>query len=964
MRQKSIAGLGPILLIAALIMTEMSAPAQAAPPYDPSASYKIINKKSGRALSVHQGGSANGSRAILWDFINAEDQLWHLVDIGGGFYRIVNNHSGKVLSTLNGGSDNGTIIHIWDYLTTFPDQHWVISPGSPGFVKITNRNGGRAVSCLDGGTANDTTIHLWDYLGGFDDQDWSIIAVTQDVSVNANAVISHISPHMTGVGMEDVNHEIYGGIYSQMIYGESFQEPSYDPNASYKIINKKSGKALSIHQGGSANGSPAILWDFINAEDQLWHIIDIGGSFYKIVNNKSGRVLSTVNGGAADGTIIHIWDYLTTFFDQHWVISPGSPGFVRITNRAGILPPEGRGTVSCLDGGTANDTTVHLWHYLCGFDDQDWSIIPVTATQNTVSGMWRSFSKGSATGSYSVDAAAPFRGSQSQRISYISGDGEIGIENQSLNRWGMNVQAAKPYDGYVYLRNSTPTTVHVAFESPNGEKVYAETSFTANNPNWTRYDFALTPNSNDPHGRFAIKLKQPGSINVGHVFVEPGIWGRFNGLPVRKDIADGLVAQGNTVLRFGGTAVNDCSYRWKNMIGSRDMRPATGGHWYPYESNGWGIIDFLNFAESAGMVGIPAVNTNETVQDMADFLDYVNGPNSSFWGQRRAEDGHPAPYHLKYLELGNEEVIDSSYFDKFRRLAIEIWAKDPNIILVVAGFQFDHVITDPFNFDGGYYINKLDGYQQILNFAKENNREVWFDTHVWTDNVYTPSGQIDIRYDTGVRERIAALHSLYTQLGNISPGARYKLVVFELNAQTHNMYRALANALAIGMMQRLGDEIQIVTSANALQPDGQNDNGWDQGLLFFNPTQTWSQPSYFVTQMKSNNYLPLAIQANVSGREGVTFDVTATKSADGRTIALHVVNTIDVPRTYSINLNGFNPLQTTTRVTTLAGAPDGQNSSTNPNAIVPLQADVPYNRVGNTITFTFAPNSFTILRLQ
>jgi alpha-L-arabinofuranosidase len=955
MRQKSIAALGPILLVAALMMLQMLAPAQAAPPYDPSAAYKIINKKSGRALSVHQGGSNNGSPAILWDFINAEDQLWHIVDIGAGFYKIVNNHSGRVLSTLNGGSDDGTIIHIWDYLTTFPDQHWVISPGSPGFVKITNRNGafinqngGGTVSCLDGGTANDTTIHLWHYLGGFDDQDWSIIPVTQDVDVDANTVISHISPHMTGVGMEDVNHETYGGIYSQMIYGESFQEPSYDPNASYKIINKKSGTALSVHQGGSANGSRAILWDFINAEDQLWHIVDIGGSFYKIMNNHSGRVLSTLNGGSGDGTIIHIWDYLTTFPDQHWVISPGSSGFVKITNRNGITNQLGGGTVSCRDGGTANDTTIHLWHYLCGFDDQDWSIIPVSATQNTVSGMWRSFSKGSATGSYSIDTAAPFKGSQSQRISYTGGDGEIGIENQSLNRWGMNIQAAKPYDGYVYLRTSAPTTVHLAFESQNGERVYAETSLTANNPrmteeNWTRYDFTLTPNNNDPHGRFAIKLKHAGSINIGHVFLEPGTWGRFNDLPVRKDIADGVVAQGNTILRFGGTAVNDCNYRWKNMIGPRDLRPATGGHWYPYESNGWGIIDFLNFAESAGVVGIPAVNINETPQDMSDFMDYVNGPTSSFWGQRRAGDGHPAPYHLRYLELGNEEVVDQSYFDKFHRLATAIWAKDPNIILVVAGFQFDHVITDP---------NKLDGYQQILNFARVNNREVWFDSHVGTNDV------------RDVLDQITALHSLYTQLGNISPGARYRLVVFELNAQTHNMNRALANALAIGMMQRLGDEIQIVTSANALQPDGQNDNGWDQGLLFFNPTETWSQPPYFVTQMKSNNYQPLAIRADVSGRESVTFDVTATKSADGRTLALNVVNTIDVPRTYSINLNGFNPLQKTAHLTTLTGAPGSQNSSTNPHAIVSSQADVPYDRVGNIITFTFAPNSYTILRLQ
>lgn len=102
-------------------------------------------------------------------------------------------------------------------------------------------------------------------------------------------------------------------------------------------------------------------------------------------------------------------------------------------------------------------------------------------------------------------------------------------------------------------------------------------------------------------------------------------------------------------------------------------------------------------------------------------------------------------------------------------------------------------------------------------------------------------------------------------------------------------------------MQRLGNEIHVVTSANALQPDEQNDNGWDQGLLFFNADKTWRQPAYFVTQMKAMDYLPLAVRANVSGRESVTFDVTALKSTDGTTLALHVVNMINVARAYAIH---------------------------------------------------------------
>ena len=92
-----------------------------------------------------------------------------------------------------------------------------------------------------------------------------------------------------------------------------------------------------------------------------------------------------------------------------------------------------------------------------------------------------------------------------------------------------------------------------------------------------------------------MRLTGPGSADLGHAFLQPGEWGRFQGLPVRRDIGEGLVRQGLTVLRLGGCMAQYDGYRWKNQIGPRDQRPATGGWWYPHSSMGWGIFDFLDF---------------------------------------------------------------------------------------------------------------------------------------------------------------------------------------------------------------------------------------------------------------------------------------------------------------------------------------------------------------------------------
>src|ERR1700723_1164128 len=110
--------------------------------------------------------------------------------------------------------------------------------------------------------------------------------------------------------------------------------------------------------------------------------------------------------------------------------------------------------------------------------------------------------------------------------------------------------------------------------------------------------------------------------------------------------------------------------------------------------------DFLNFCEAAGFLGVPDFNINEPPQDMADFIEYAKGPTNSVWGAQRMADGHPQPYDLKYLELGNEEKVDAGYFQKFQALAKAIWAEDTNITLVVGDFTYSQTITNPFSFGG------------------------------------------------------------------------------------------------------------------------------------------------------------------------------------------------------------------------------------------------------------------------
>ena len=116
------------------------------------------------------------------------------------------------------------------------------------------------------------------------------------------------------------------------------------------------------------------------------------------------------------------------------------------------------------------------------------------------------------------------------------------------------------------------------------------------------------------------------------------------------------------------------------------------GWWYPHSTNGFGIEEFLQFCEAAHIEPAFAINIDETPEDAADMVEYLNGSATTRWGKVRAQNGHPRPYNVRTIEIGNEEAIDGDktwyarYLERFKLLYPAMRQRDPNLQFVIAAW--------------------------------------------------------------------------------------------------------------------------------------------------------------------------------------------------------------------------------------------------------------------------------------
>ena len=277
-----------------------------------------------------------------------------------------------------------------------------------------------------------------------------------------------------------------------------------------------------------------------------------------------------------------------------------------------------------------------------------------------------------------------------------------GVANSGY--WGIPVQPKTTYRATILAKAdagfSGPLTVSIV--SDDGKTVYAAEKFSGLATDWGKFEVTLKTGRVVPtaNAHFVITLDQPGTVWFGLVSLFPPTWNdQPNGF--RKDLMQMLVELNPKFLRFpGGNYVEgdmvETRFDWKKTLGPVEQRHGHPCPWGYRSTDGMGLLEFLEWCEDMkaepvlavyagyslrGMHVNPGPDLAPFVQDALDEIEYVTGDTNTTWGAQRAKDGHPAPFNLHYVEIGNEDWFDKSksYDGRFAQFYDAIKAKYPQL---------------------------------------------------------------------------------------------------------------------------------------------------------------------------------------------------------------------------------------------------------------------------------------------
>lgn len=731
--------------------------------------------------------------------------------------------------------------------------------------------------------------------------------MAQTLTVDAGRVICHIESLIYGAGAEDVNHEIYGGLYDQKIFGEGFEEPAgvsikgfqaYDAQWSIAsgmaVLETSNHGKLIYTERELSKGSAEVEVRMDDAGAIAGFIVGVSGAGTGAdAFNGYEVALNASRGSLVLGKHLQNWQPIS---DTQTEFNP-----LGEWNRLRVVINGAKLTVY-LNGKrikTYEDTTGPLVSGFVGLRSYggsatfrnlkiDGAPIPFEGNGPNVSGMWTAMGEGC----FELDATGPFTGRYSQKIEspHSSSGGVAGIYNMGLGRWGISMVQGQQLHVSLYLRG-TGGRVQVALQSAGGDKEYARKEIDGIGRDWRRFDVDMVPGDTDPSGRFCIELTGEGCVWVDQVLL------CTDSYPFRQDITDAFRQEHLTFLRYGGTMVNAREYMTRNMTGSRLERQPYRGHWYRYATNGFAIPEFVEFARLIGTELTFAINIEDNPEDVLALLQEIK------------------PYGLRYIEIGNEENLGSSarrdyehYVERYLTLYNAIHAAWPELQFICAAWWRPNEVETM-----KYIFDQLDG-----------KCDFW-DYHPWTE---TPQQAKEREAE------IARMRELFMQW---NPNTTMRCAILEENGNTHDMARALAHAVMLNVVRRSAGFVPLDSPANALQPYKQNDNGWDQGQIFFSPSQVWMQPPFYAQQMAAMNHQPLLVESSCSNDSNL--DYTATRNEKGDTLVLHVVNYGTSSQSLTLNLTGFGKVGSI-RSYSLSGASGSKNTPERPTHFVPVESSV------------------------
>lgn len=552
---------------------------------------------------------------------------------------------------------------------------------------------------------------------------------------------------------------------------------------------------------------------------------------------------------------------------------------------------------------------------------------------------WTFVTSGSAAGQMSLDSSLPLSATNPAclKLTRSGGTGSVGAANDGY--FGIPLTSGKTYNLSFYARAATGFTgnITVSLESSNGATVYAQSTVGGLTTAWQQFAVPLVPNATDPYARLALQISQTGSVYLDVVTLFPAqtFDNRTNGL--RPDLANMLVNLQPSFMRFpggswvGGSSLAD-AYHWEWTIGPLQDRTERANIWGYMVDNGLGFHEYLQMCEDIGALPLLCINcgmddgAGQTVppsqlgpwvQEALDAIQYANGPTNTYWGWQRALNGHPAPFNLQYIEIGNENG-GAAYNTNYAQFYYAIKAQYPSMN-IIADNQGSIPTDAP--------VDIMD--QHFYNSAS------WFAQN---------SGMFDSYSRSGPKVFVGEYAVAYAIPPNTYPAT---------------LGNALGEAAWMTGLERNADVVLMASYAPLLC--NLNNPSWYPDLIYFNGTNVFGTPSYYVQQMFSLNRGNFVLPTSVSV-SGNPLYVSSSLIQSNSQIIVKAVNVNNSAMATTFKLNGVDSIAPTATTIQLAGNSGDTNWFGSPPHIFP--ATNSFGTAGTNFTFMLPANSLTIFRLQ
>jgi alpha-L-arabinofuranosidase len=553
---------------------------------------------------------------------------------------------------------------------------------------------------------------------------------------------------------------------------------------------------------------------------------------------------------------------------------------------------------------------------------------------------WLLIERGNSTASITSDkstgpsAALPF--SLKLTVTQASASGPAGISNGGY--WGIPVRPATTYHGSFYSKSSDPSgPIHIALVNNDTGYEAAHADIPALTAAWKQYSFTLdsTAEQTSSHYSLEITTSHPGTLWFSLVTLFPPTYNdRPNG--TRVDLMKMLAAMHPTFLRFpGGNYLEGNTikerFEWKKTIGPLVDRPTHLSPWGYRSSDGFGLLEFLNWCEDLHMKPLLAVYAGYSlrgehvapgpdlvpyVNDALDEIQYVTGSTSTKWGAERARDGHPKPFVLKYVEIGNEDTFDKSgsYNDRFAQFYKAIKAKYPELQLIATT---PVTSVKPDVVDEHYYLSAKEFFAKVHQYDHTDRNGPKIFVGEWATMEGTP---------------------------------------------TPDFEAALGDAAWMTGMERNSDIVIMASYAPLFVNVNPMAMQWTPDLIGYNALESYGSPSYYAQVMFGawhGDQIPETEQTGVAPK----FFYSVTRDSKNDELYIKLVNASSAPQSLQIAIDGAKSIDHIAPVVTLsARTPAATNSINHPRNIIPV--DSRFERASSKFNYTLPAYSIQVLRIK